>query len=317
MLGLVSITDQDWFTFLSTLAQSRGGRLDEVNFWRPKKKAALKIIDTGAPFFLRLKHPHLAIAGWGFFAHWQLLPFRDAWQVFGEKNGAGSFDAFARNIRRLRGADPTVPGAAPLGCIVLRDVTFLPPDRWLSWRGTEGWRTQIVNDKSYELHEAPGRQLLALIQSQPEAAPPDLVAERFAPLDGDDRRWRETSVATRDGQGTFRLRVLDAYGARCALTGERVVPVLEAAHIQPYLGPASNHIQNGLLLRADLHNLYDAGYVTITPDYRFRVSDRVEAEYSNGKEYYAMQGRQIRLPSDEHKWPSREALALHEKIRFS
>ncbi len=95
-----------------------------------------------------------------------------------------------------------------------------------------------------------------------------------------------------------------------------VEPVLEAAHIQPYLGPASNHVQNGLLLKADVHKLFDAGYVTVTPDYRFRVSERVRAEYENGREYYALQGREIRRPVAEVAWPSRDALAWHGERKF-
>ena len=55
-------------------------------------------------------------------------------------------------------------------------------------------------------------------------------------------------IAEREGQGAFRVRLLRAYEGRCAITGEHTEPVLDAAHIQPYLGPGSNHIQNGLLL---------------------------------------------------------------------
>ena len=330
MLALISNTDRAWFDHLAGLARERGGRLDEVNFWRPKDQQSLQIIDPGAPFFLRLKRPTYAIAGWGFFAHWQLVPFREAWQLFGQKNGAAGFEAFRANIARLRGSDPAVRGAKPLGCIMLRDVTFLPPERWLPWGPTEGWSRNIVTDKSCDLTTEPGRRLLRLLAESNAAAdsaaigdgewssPPDLGGSPFLPLEVDERRWREAVVSARDGQGIFRSRLLDAYGSRCALTGERVVPVLEAAHIQPYMGPASNHIQNGLLLRADLHNLYDAELVGITPDYRFRVSERVRAEYDNGEEYYDLErsGARLRLPEDPAKRPSRDALAWHLEKMF-
>ncbi len=318
MLGLVSNTDRTWFDHLATLGRDRNGCLDEVNFWRPKDQHAVKIIGPGAPFFLRLKKPTYAIAGWGFFAHWQLVSLRDAWALFREKNGAPGFEEFRSSITRLRGADPAAPGALPIGCIVLRDVTLLPPERWLPWGAAEGWSPNIVNDNSYDLTAVPGRRLMQLLaEGGANAMPLDLLPDRFSPLACDERRLREQVVAARDGQGTFRLRLLEAYDSRCALTGERVVPVLEAAHIQPYLGPASNHIQNGLVLRADLHKLYDAGYVTITPDYRFRVSERVEQEYSNGKDYYRLAGERIRPPADPVKCPSRDALAWHEARVFS
>lgn len=322
MLGLVSNTDRAWFDHLASMSRAAGGRLDEVNFWRPRKQQRVKIIPPGAPFFLRLKRPTNAIAGWGFFAHWRLVPFREAWQLFGQKNGAPSFDMFRRNIARLRGSDPTARYAKPIGCVMLRDVTLLPAERWFPWGASEGWNRHIVNDNSYDLTTEPGSRLMRLLAGPAGGStvvtPPDLIGDRFQPLDVDERRWREAIVSARDGQGTFRSRLLDAYGSRCALTGERVVPVLEAAHIQPYMGPASNHIQNGLLLRADLHNLYDAELVGITPDYRFRVSERVRAEYDNGEEYYELErsGARLRLPSDEAKRPSRDALAWHLEKMF-
>ena len=315
MLGLVSNTDSQWFEYLSALASTRSGRLDEVNFWRPKSQQQLRIIEAGAPFFLRLKHPVNVIAGWGFFAQWHLLPFAEAWRLFEEKNGAPNFEAFRATIQRLRGADPAAVGATPIGCVVLREATLLPKDQWIPWGTLEGWSPTIVNDKSYDLLSGHGRRLHQLLANAGASMPPDPGPEAFQLLEVDARRRREQPVATRDGQGTFRSRLLEAYGSRCALTGERVVPVLEAAHIQDYLGPASNHIQNGLLLRADLHKLYDARYVTITRDYEFRVSERVDAEYGNGKDYYRLEreGAKLRKPLDPAKWPSRDALAWHSE----
>lgn len=99
------------------------------------------------------------------------------------------------------------------------------------------------------------------------------------------------------------------YGRRCAVTGERALPVLDAAHIEPYLGPASNHIQNGLALRADIHRLYDTGYVTATPEYRVEVSRRLKEDFDNGEVYYQLGGTNLAvLPRDPTKRPSRQAL---------
>jgi hypothetical protein len=93
------------------------------------------------------------------------------------------------------------------------------------------------------------------------------------------------------GQGTFRARLLDAYGRRCAITGERTEPVLDAAHIQPYLGPRSNHIRNGLVLSKEFHTLFDLGYVGIDPDYKVHVSPRLYDEWHNGRRYYEYDDR--------------------------
>jgi len=314
MLGLVSLTDQRWFEHLAVLARASDGRLDEVNFWRPRSQSALHVIGPGAPFFLRLKSPYNAIAGYGYFAHWQLVPFLDAWALFGAKNGAPHLTAFREQIQSLRGSDPSLPGAPPLGCVVLRDVVFLERQQWISWREAEGWSRNIVNDKSYDLTGPPGEQLLALLRARYDT-PPDL-APAFQLVDCDTRRWQEQVVAQREAQGTFKLVLLDAYDSRCAVTGERVVPVLDAAHIQPYFGPASNHVQNGLLLRTDLHRLYDEGLVTVTPDLRFRVSERIKEVWENGHEYYALRGRELRPTRQESQMPSRDALAWHSDVVF-
>ncbi|RKY17567.1 MAG: HNH endonuclease [Planctomycetota bacterium] len=315
MHGLVSLTDKRWFDHLSGLAaKSEGQRLDEVNFWRPKSQQAVRSITPGAPFFLRLKRPHHAIAGFGFFAHWQLVPFSLAWELFGQKNGAPNREAFRSSITAFRGSDPEAPGATPLGCIVLRDVVFFERERWLPWGSREDWSRNIVNDKRYELASEPGARLLSLIRARYDAAPE--LTQDFQLIDCDTRRQRESTSAVREGQGTFKLRLLDAYGNRCAVTGEKVVPVLDAAHIQDYLGPASNHVQNGLVLRTDLHRLYDRGLVTVTPDYEFRVSERLQDEWENGKQYYELERRRLRAPQEAWQAPSREALAWHGEVRF-
>src|SRR5665648_756690 len=79
------------------------------------------------------------------------------------------------------------------------------------------------------------------------------------------------TVQLRLGQGTFRIAVTSAYGA-CAVSGEHSLPALEAAHVRPYADGGVHALPNGLLLRADIHRRFDAGYVTVTPDYRFHVS---------------------------------------------
>jgi putative restriction endonuclease len=102
-----------------------------------------------------------------------------------------------------------------------------------------------------------------------------------------DRAARRAWVERRLGRGTFRSRVTDAYGRRCAVTGERTLPVLEAAHIQPYAQHGPNRVDHGLLLRSDLHRLFDRGLVTVEPErLTFQVSDRIRHEDSNGRVCY-------------------------------
>jgi len=117
------------------------------------------------------------------------------------------------------------------------------------------------------------------------------------------------------GQGGFRLKIKSIYG-KCAVSGEHSTPVLEAAHIRPYSEAGSHEIKNGILLRSDIHKLYDRGYVTVDPDYTFRVSSRLKDEFNNGKTYYELENRKIWLPGDPEHWPSRENLEYHQHVLF-
>jgi putative restriction endonuclease len=93
--------------------------------------------------------------------------------------------------------------------------------------------------------------------------------------------------------------------------------VLDAAHIQRYLGPRSNHLQNGLLLTKEFHTLFDLGYVTVTPDYVVRVSPSLKGDWRNGKRYYPYDGKRlVALPKDARHRPSQSALALHNEAVF-
>jgi putative restriction endonuclease len=91
-------------------------------------------------------------------------------------------------------------------------------------------------------------------------AAPDLVARV---REETPRYGKPLLVWPRIGQGVFRIAVTDAYGRACAVTGEHSLPALEAAHIRPYAAEGLHDVANGLLLRSDLHRLFDKGYVTV------------------------------------------------------
>lgn len=95
------------------------------------------------------------------------------------------------------------------------------------------------------------------------------AAQELNPYDpGDQSDAREKvlrEIVRRRGQPKFRAALIEAYESRCAISGCAVLPILEAAHITPYLGPETNAISNGLLLRADIHTLWDLGLIAIDP----------------------------------------------------
>jgi len=115
------------------------------------------------------------------------------------------------------------------------------------------------------------------------------------------------SVASRPGQATFRKRLLRAYGSRCAFSGCQVEQVLDAAHIVPYQGPETDHVQNGLLLRTDLHRLFDLGFLTVDSTSMTIVVGPTLAN----SEYAVLDGKPIRMPRELRQAPSAEALDLH------
>ena len=98
--------------------------------------------------------------------------------------------------------------------------------------------------------------------------------------------------------------VTDVYERRCTITGERPLPVLEAAHIKPYGLGGPHASENGLLLRSDLHTLFDPGYVTVDADQlKVVISNRIREEFENGRDYYQLPGRAIRLPTKAIAYP--------------
>jgi predicted restriction endonuclease len=121
-----------------------------------------------------------------------------------------------------------------------------------------------------------------------------------------------TLVAPRLGQGSFRALVTDAYRYRCAISLERTLPVLQAAHIRPYAEGGQHELSNGLLLRSDLHTLFDQHYLTIEPNKKtLIISRRIREQFENGRDYYALKERLLAKPADALATPSTENLAYH------
>lgn len=129
---------------------------------------------------------------------------------------------------------------------------------------------------------------------------------------GEDLRARAyREVVRRQGQRLFRRRLLDAYEARCAVTGTAEPDVLEAAHIHRYMGPHSNTEANGLLLRADIHTLFDLYLMTIEP--RQRALQVVMSRTLSDAAYTSLAGPLKCLPSMPSHHPDPGALAEHNR----
>jgi putative restriction endonuclease len=161
--------------------------------------------------------------------------------------------------------------------------------------------------KTYNADNAEGLALLEAVNERLNRPSAPGVAEASARF-GESHRIRP-----RLGQGAFRVLVTDLYQRRCAVTKERTLPALEAAHIRPYGGGGDHEAQNGLLLRRDIHILFDSGYVTVTPSLHFEVSRRIKEEFENGRHYYALHGKPINVPKDTKLQPDTGALSWHNE----
>ena len=307
-LGYIGNTDKSWFDFLR---DQKG--IEEVNFWQPGALRNFRAVEPGSPFFLRLKAPHRVIGGMGFFSQYVQVPVAMAWDTFGPMNGADSLAAMRHAIGRYR-RELSAAGTDEIGCILLFHPVFFPDWMWIpqpsAWQDSivSGARIDIDNGEGKRIFEACMDRVLMLHEDGQERAHDSVVAAaKFgAPYE----------VTPRLGQGAFRLAVTSAYARSCAVSGEHSLPVLDAAHIRPYSGEGDHRVSNGLLLRTDIHRLFDKGYVTVSPDFRFEVSARLREEFANGKIYYALHGTPVRLPAKAADSPDKKMLQWHNEHVF-
>ena len=295
------VTDNSWYRNLSAQAP-----LDEVNFWHPRGRPPFTTLPEGTPFLFKLKSPNHHIAGGGFFVKYESLPLDLAWEAFGTKNGASSYREFEGLINAARGRD--ADRSRDIGCSILGEPFFFERKDWIPLSAE--FAANIVSGKSFDTNEPDGARIWDAVQTLLLATPraESVVAERAS------RYGAPSLFRPRRGQGAFRALVTNAYDRRCAITGESTLPVLEAAHIKPFSAEGFHNTFNGLLLRSDFHKLFDAGLVTVTPDYRVLVSSRIKEQWFNGKAYNRLNGAQLAsLPQAAGDRPRADLLSWHNE----
>jgi HNH endonuclease len=307
--SFVGITDSRWFEFLSSRPD-----LPEVNFWQPGGKTVFKALSRGDLFLFKLHSPNNYIVGGGFFAASSLLPVSLAWETFGAMNGVPSLEEMRRRISEFR-REPGRPGEDfTIGNVILQQPFFLVREAWIPI--PSDFSLNIVQGKGYDLDVGTGREIAAALEER--LMWPSTVSTQRNVAEGVVRRMFSDPVLARRrlGQGAFRVLVTDTYERQCAVTSEHTLPVLEAAHIQPVTKFGEHLVTNGLLLRSDVHRLFDLGYVTVSPDMRFRVSSRLGEDWRNGKIYYAYDGKPINLPKEPSSRPDQRLLEWHADTVF-
>jgi putative restriction endonuclease len=206
-----------------------------------------------------------------------------------------------RELYTNRGIEACIKDGIPIG--ILRKEHSEDPYEVVGLGMPIDWKDGFFTFMSYKPRSASGSR-----------GHPEDEAERLAWTDLDqgqipssdyDARVRVLAeIARRQGQPAFRSRLLAAYGGRCAVTGCDVPDALEAAHLRPYRGPASNTVANGILLRADLHTLLDKQLIAIRPDSR-----SLELSHAlHGTAYSSLAGKRISDPQDPAAAPAAELL---------
>ncbi len=301
----IGITDRDWYDFLR-----RRPDLDEVNFWQPGGSRQFKALKPGELFLFKLHSPNNFIVGGGLFTYSTLLPSSLAWEAFGDKNGAESLGLVRQRIEKYRRIPTGRREDYTIGNILLAEPFFFDRSHWIPI--PKDWARNIVSGKTYSLDSVTGRDLLNQVKEGITAMPRTLPVAEI----GDEMYGDPVSVRPRLGQGAFRVMVTDVYERHCAVTGEKTLPVLDAAHIKPVPQGGLHRVDNGILMRTDIHRLYDRGYVTITPDHSFQVSRRLKDDFDNGEPYYSIQGKQIWVPRSHSNRPHGELLEWHADTVF-
>ena len=301
MIFWVGITDDDWFAYLSSI------KPDEVNFWQPGP-TPLRKMDPGTLFLFKLHSPRNFVVGGGYFVRFTRLPCFLAWEAFREKNGVKSLQELVDRMTHYR-KSPQTKGSE-IGCNILTEPFFFPEQDWVPI--PENWSAPIQRGLTYDTNDRYGADLWAQVKQRIKNTV-SIGINDFP----EQRYGNEYLARARLGQGSFRVLVTDAYHRRCAVTNEKTLPVLEAAHIKDYSQSGPHRTNNGLLLRADIHRLFDDGYVTIDPDLKFIVSSRVKEQFENGKEYYRFHGQKLQnLPESLSDLPSGEFIKWHNEQRY-
>ena len=278
---------------------------------------------------LKLKKPYYKIAGVGFFMGYHKLPLSMAWDTFEKGNACESLPELTKPILAYRKKMGIASVRDPeIGCIALSEPIFFDEKDWID--APADWASPIVSGKTYSANSAIGGKLweevelrIAFARQKARISESDIVAQPAYGANEFDEipHWHgygpDAAQKVRIGQGAFRILVTNAYAQRCAITGEPTITVLEAAHIQDYSQQGPHHVQNGLLLRADLHKLLDGGLMTVTPDHRVEIAQAIRDKVDNASEYIALHGRRLaHLPQIPKHHPAPQFLSWHNENRF-
>jgi putative restriction endonuclease len=308
MRAYVGVTDADWIRRLGALGT--GAR--DVNFWKPGGQTAFKALAPGEPFVFKTKRAHgNRLVGVGIFEGFAFTRVDEAWNLFGLGNGVSDLADFLRRLELLRRDRPVAP-SSQIGSTLLRDVQFFDTSQQLP--APSDFQLNTVAGRTYNLDELPTQHEVFRA-----------VGRYLSPTEeSTELRWSWNRAMFSDprlsrhrlGQEAFKAVIAQNFHHRCAITGDKVRPVLQAAHIRPVAEGGEHRSDNGLLLRSDVHTLFDAGYLGVDNRMRLQVSPALRSEFGNGDALYAKANETIALPARGVDQPNVEFLEWHMDVKF-
>lgn len=276
-----AVTNRDWYEY-----QKAHGFTSFINFWTPTFWTTK--LKPGDILVFKLANSADEIGGYGTIVDYKKQKREDAWIEFGRRNGFDTKEEFVTSLTKANKGRSVESGS-----MVLKDVVFFdPPVRLADYGLTlrKGFETYTWGPDPF-----PFKQQIPTTQSDFKLIPPK------------KKKKGVQSVTIREGQDLFHALISRVYGYKCCVTGETTPELLQAAHIQDYISKESHHVQNGLLLRIDIHKLFDSGLLYIDQSYRVHVSKQVKSQ-----EYLDLDGKRISLPANQSEQPSKEALQFKE-----
>ncbi len=308
---LVCRVQHRWYSIVKSEYISAGS--SATNFWTLKTKdpdPQLVHVKPGTlVIYVMQEGGHHIIVGGGYFVSWRELQAKEAWGCFGVRNGQSSYEDFLAEIERQGGNEHSpLMSTILFGTFIFsRRETLMVPDEF---------KPDFDNADSrfiLSLNDPLGRYLQRLLR------------DRRAGLHTDEYSsdWRgiyylaAKQVEHSDIDG-FYAAVMAAYDFKCAITGSAAMPLLDVTNIQPCYNNTFQSVQNGILMRCDLHRLFSEGYITLcyqdAESILVKVSKSVETV--GAKEYMRFDGTKLTLPQDKDKWPKREYLEWHRNKCF-
>ncbi|HMS77175.1 HNH endonuclease [Gordonia sp. (in: high G+C Gram-positive bacteria)] len=314
MRAYVGVTDRDWYRRLL----ATGPHHDEVNFWFPSPKQGFQALSPGQPFVFKThverSHPEISnrIVGVGLFSGFARETISEAWRLLGTANGVASLEMLRGSIEHYARRPITRFEDPLIGCVFLQDVTFFAESETLP--APDDFAPNLVRGRKYDLADiGAGHSVVeALLRYELLAGSEYSKAGALS----ETTHGSPTLTVPRIGQQAFKAVIAETYNHRCAITGDKVRPVLEAAHILPVAAGGIHRIDNGLLLRSDVHTLFDRGYLGVDLRHRLRVSPALREQFGNGDWFYQREGTTIDVPAKRADRPAKEFLEWHNDEVF-